>query len=123
MGRLRERGDIRPWQINIKGRKEIIEEIDRTEWDKMDPGIRDAVKILRDHGVETFESCQGGEGHIGKYPWIRFLGDRHEGYRVITICAQHGFLLKSISRVYGCIDNEVTEVDWRVEFWEKPYWR
>jgi hypothetical protein len=26
----------------------------------LDPGIRDAVRLLADAGIETFESCQGG---------------------------------------------------------------
>jgi len=30
---------------------------------KLDTGIRKAVEILRKHGIETFESCEGGLGH------------------------------------------------------------
>jgi hypothetical protein len=32
----------------------------------LDPGIRRYVEVLNEAGVETFESCQGGEGHA--YP-------------------------------------------------------
>jgi len=31
--------------------------------EKLDPGIRPAVKLLWEHGFDTIESCQGGEGH------------------------------------------------------------
>lgn len=37
----------------------------------LDPGIAHAVKVLRDSGVETYESCEGGEGHAYPYPCVR----------------------------------------------------
>jgi hypothetical protein len=30
----------------------------------LDPGIEHAVRVLRDAGVETTESCQGGGAHL-----------------------------------------------------------
>lgn len=39
----------------------------------LDPKIAKYVNILRKHGIETYESCQGGEGHAYDYPAIRFL--------------------------------------------------
>ena len=38
----------------------------------LDPEIEDIVKILREHGVETYESCQGGPGHSYPRPAVRF---------------------------------------------------
>ena len=34
----------------------------------LDPGIAGAVAVLREAGVETFESCEGGHGHA--YPGL-----------------------------------------------------
>lgn len=45
----------------------------------LDSGIRPYVKILDDNGIETFESCQGGDGHCFPEPTIRFHGVRGEG--------------------------------------------
>ncbi|MGH7475244.1 MAG: hypothetical protein ACRELD_03060 [Longimicrobiales bacterium] len=33
------------------------------EIEGLDAGIRSAVRLLIDAGVETFESCEGGLGH------------------------------------------------------------
>lgn len=32
-------------------------------YESLDDGIREYVRILVTSGVETFESCEGGEGH------------------------------------------------------------
>ena len=36
----------------------------------LDPGIAQFVKTLQQHGIETFESCEGGEGHASPVPMI-----------------------------------------------------
>lgn len=51
----------------------------------LDPAIRDAVRILADAGIETFESCQGGEGHAYPEPTVRFHGERGEGFKALAI--------------------------------------
>lgn len=38
----------------------------------LDSGISDYVHKLMKHGVETFESCEGGEGHCFPEPTVRF---------------------------------------------------
>jgi hypothetical protein len=40
----------------------------------LDTAIERAVRILREGGIETFESCQGGKGHSYAEPAIRFHG-------------------------------------------------
>jgi hypothetical protein len=42
-----------------------------TDFPDLDPGIRQAVRILREAGVETFESCEGGERHAYPEPTVR----------------------------------------------------
>lgn len=45
----------------------------------LDPGIFLVVRILREHGIETFESCEGGKGHVFYVPTVRFGGGHAEG--------------------------------------------
>ena len=45
----------------------------------LDPKIEQAVLVLRSAGVETFESCEGGEGHAYTEPTIRFHGGQADG--------------------------------------------
>ena len=51
----------------------------------LDVGIREIVETLIAHGVETFESCQGGEGHAFPEPTVRFEGDTSEGLRALSV--------------------------------------
>jgi len=53
-------------------------------YEKLDSGIRDAVRILAEAGVETCESCQGGKGHAYPEPTIRFYGERSAGFHALT---------------------------------------
>jgi len=46
----------------------------------MDSGIIDTVRMLRAGNVETFESCEGGEGHPFFEPTVRFHGGRAGGH-------------------------------------------
>lgn len=39
----------------------------------IDPGIRETVRILRQHGVNTCQSCQGGVGHAYSRPTVDFI--------------------------------------------------
>jgi hypothetical protein len=41
----------------------------------LDRGIRDQVAALRECGVETFESCEGGPSHAYPEPTVRFYGE------------------------------------------------
>ncbi len=36
----------------------------------LDPGISEFVAVLQSKGVETYESCQGGDGHAFFEPTI-----------------------------------------------------
>ena len=42
--------------------------------DNLDPLIAPYVRILREGGVVTVQSCQGGKGHAFPEPTIQFLG-------------------------------------------------
>ena len=83
----------------------------------IDPAVREAVKVLREEGVDTFASCQGGEGHAYKVPTIRFEGGREEGFRAYVICTKHGFEVDEIKRTWEVIDGEVSGPFWELTFY------
>jgi hypothetical protein len=57
----------------------------RTKYDpSLDAGIYDAVEVLRESDVETFESCEGGSGHAYPEPTVRLHGDQAEGLRALA---------------------------------------
>jgi hypothetical protein len=60
----------------------------------LDLGIREAVLILRRGGVETFESCEGGEGHSSSEPFVRFDGSPWAGYHAFSVAMEHGLPIR-----------------------------
>ena len=83
----------------------------------IDPGILRAVTVLREANVETFESCEGGDGHPFLEPTIRFHGSRAEGFRALGVALQHGLEVKELRRVWDMEDGEPTGPDWSLVFW------
>jgi hypothetical protein len=84
---------------------------------ELDPGIRRAVEVLQAGGIETFESCEGGEGHAFPEPTIRFHGDPPAGWKAIGVCLANGLPILSLRRVWYVLDgNEPTGPHWEVTF-------
>jgi len=82
----------------------------------LDAGIQPVVSFLRDHGVETYESCQGGAGHAYPVPTVRFQGDKTEGYRVVALLLQNGYKVSEVHRVWQVLDGELHGPFWEVTF-------
>ena len=80
----------------------------------LDPGIRDAVLVLQKHGVETFESCEGGVGHPFPEPTVRFHGDPSEGFRALAIAQQNGLRVDQLRRYYQIQSGEPTGPYWEL---------
>jgi hypothetical protein len=51
----------------------------------LDPGIAEAVWVLRENGIDTCQSCQGGPGHAYSQPTVAFTGSRKEAFRAAEI--------------------------------------
>jgi hypothetical protein len=77
-------------------------------------GVRDVVKILMDANVETFESCQGGEGHAYPEPTVRFHGERSEGFRALAVVMQAGIRVLHLRRLWRIDDGEPTGPWWEI---------
>lgn len=86
-----------------------------TEW-KLDPGIRDAVLILRGGGIETFESCDGGGGHSFLEPTVRFHGDSWAGYKAFAVAMENGLPVNELRRVYAAQDAQLSGPWWELTF-------
>lgn len=82
----------------------------------LDAGIRNAVLKLRAAGVETFESCQGGEGHAYPEPTVRFHGEHLEGFRALVAARQSGLRVMELRRVWTVLDDEPTGPYWDLTF-------
>jgi hypothetical protein len=80
----------------------------------LDPDIRDAVRILQTAGIETFESCQGGNGHALPEPTIRFHGEHGEGFRALAVAFENGVNVLSLRRAWSIEDGEPTGPCWEI---------
>ena len=90
----------------------------RARWlPELDPGIAPYVDALRAEGIETFESCDGGDGHAYTEPTVRFSGGRGEGFRALAVALAHRFPVQSIRRYWAIIDGEPSGTDWEMTFW------
>lgn len=82
----------------------------------LDPGIEEAVLELRAGGVETFESCEGGEGHAYGEPTVRFHGEHAEGFRALGVALQAGLRVTGLRRVWDVRDGEPHGPYWEMTF-------
>lgn len=86
----------------------------------LDPGIRRAVLILRRAGVETFESCDGGEGHAFKTPTIKFYGNAWAGYKAFAVAMENGLPAARIQHVWHEVDGQLEGPWWEIVFSRVP---
>jgi hypothetical protein len=82
----------------------------------LDVGIESIVLALRAGGVETFESCEGGEGHAFPEPTVRFHGNQAEGFRVLAVALQANLRVLGLRRVWPIVDREPTGPWWELTF-------
>lgn len=87
-----------------------------SELSGLDPGVAEYVHILRAHGVETFESCEGSTGHAYVEPTVRFFGDQWEGFRVLCVALQHGFPVDDLRRFWQVVNGEPCGPYWELSF-------
>ncbi len=89
-------------------------EVDEDELDGIDPGIREAVRVLRAAGVETYESCQGGEGHALPEPTILFHGGLDAGWHALAAALANGLPLYALRRCWTIDEGEPTGPRWEL---------
>lgn len=82
----------------------------------LDGGIRSYVEILVSAGIETYESCQGGDGHAFAEPTVRFHGGSSAGFHALAIAIQHALPVSELHRVWTLIDGEPPGPTWELTF-------
>ncbi len=81
---------------------------------RLDEGIREAVLALQAAGIETYESCEGGNGHAFLEPTIRFHGHKSEGFRALAAALEAGLRVSELRRVWPVLDGEPTGPCWEL---------
>jgi hypothetical protein len=82
----------------------------------LDRAISYAVKVLRESGIETFESCEGGQGHAFTEPTIRFHGGRGEGFKALACALEHDLPVAELRRFWQILDGEPQGPHWEMTF-------
>jgi hypothetical protein len=95
-------------------RQEALGQLPKEFSPPLDAGIAGAVLALRDAGVETFESCEGGVGHAYAEPTVRFHGNRAEGLRALAAAMNAGLPVVELRRVWTVNDGEPTGPWWEL---------
>ena len=73
----------------------------RDDWlSSLDSGIAPYVDVLDAAGIETFESCEGTEGHGFLEPTVRFYGDNSEGFRALAVAVQRELPMAELRRYW-----------------------
>jgi hypothetical protein len=82
----------------------------------LDENIRTIVETLIAHGVETFESCQGGAGHSFPEPTVRFEGEMSEGLRAVSVALAYGFRVSELRRTWRAQHGMLHGPWWEITF-------
>lgn len=85
----------------------------------LDSGIVDFVRLLQEAGIETTESCQGGEGHTYPEPTVRFNGDNSEGFKALAAAMQAQLPVMELRRVWSMQGGEPHGPDWELVFYSE----
>jgi hypothetical protein len=86
---------------------------------RIDPGIARAVSVLRAGGVETFESCEGGEDHAFPEPTVRFHGGSWAGYHAFSVAMENGLPVLALRLGWHVLDGHLDGPYWEMTFCEQ----
>jgi hypothetical protein len=112
--RCPSRTPLRPDPENLERAKRGIFE------PPLDEGVRDIVLTLLANGVETFESCEGGDGHSFSEPTVLFEGSAAEGWRALSIAFENDLPVSELRRAWGVIDGVIHHGAWWVMTFHPP---
>ncbi|MGO9122425.1 MAG: hypothetical protein ACLQPD_33025 [Desulfomonilaceae bacterium] len=86
---------------------------------RLDEGIKEAVRVLREGGICTFESCEGGEAHAYPEPTVAFRGGPETGALAYAIATYHGLPVAEIRRCWRVYGYELEGPYWEITFYRK----
>lgn len=86
----------------------------------LDPGVRFAVRVLHARGIETGQSCEGGEDHSYDRPTIdlREGGPRPVGFAALAALEDYGLRVRDVSLVWSIDKGLIDETFWRLTLWQ-----
>ncbi len=95
--------------------KEKRKEITRKEFNRhlefnnqpIDKGILHHVKILKENGVDTFMSCQGGKGHTFSSPTIRFRCTKKEAFKALSVAVDNDLSPMALNEIRLLIGKKI----------------
>lgn len=93
------------------------------DWYQMlDPGIRFAVRVLHAHGIETGQSCEGGDGHAYDWPTVDLWGTGNgaTGLAAVHYLHEYGLPVRDVAKLWRVEDGLPVEMFWRITF-SKPF--
>lgn len=86
--------------------------------DGLDPGIRRFVQLLRQHGVETFQSCDGAHPDASyREAIVEFHGNQYEGFRALAAALMYALPVRRLERFWSVQDGEPVGPSWALTFW------
>ena len=104
----------------------------KIDYEKLDPGIRRYVKIIREAGVNTLASCQGRDNpgyhpeihgpHSGDWPYIAIQGATPDVFIALGNALYEGLPVRSIEqRWFVYPEDRCAPIgpEWRITFWRK----
>jgi hypothetical protein len=106
-------GLARPW-IDVSN-PALVAAFDRN-YPHLDEGIRFAVQVLKVHGVETCESCEGGEGHAFPEPTVVFTGGAGAGWEALSVAMAYGLPVLALRQTWPFYDGHPNGPYWELTF-------
>jgi len=86
---------------------------------ELDPGIRFAVRILHARGIETQQSCEGGEGHAYDHPSIDIQSSgRANGFAALAALEDYGLRVRDVALMWTVDKGRPSEQFWRITLWQ-----
>lgn len=82
----------------------------------LDSGIARAVAVLLNGGVETYESCEGGEGHAYFEPTVRFHGGQYAGWNALSAALMYRLPVYALRRFWSIEGTEPVGPHWEITF-------
>lgn len=93
-----------------------LDGLDAFGFPDLDPGIRHYVCILRSQGIETCQSCEGGDGHSFDEPTVEFWGGQGEGLRAVAAAMAYGLPVRCLHRTWNVANGEISGPIWTMTF-------
>ena len=83
----------------------------------LDPGIRFAVRVLHAHGIDTCQSCQGGDGHSYDRPTVDLLDEPGAvGFAAVHHLNDYGLPVQDVAKLWRIEHGLPVENFWRITF-------